>query len=83
MKIINHHKESELKALPNDMKLPECREQLKMLSDNIFKDMSSTIVTSKRIESIRNILDLIERYNRQLEVLEKIDDAKMKLNINN
>lgn len=48
------------------LSLDECRENISLLAKKVSLDISSTFVNSKRIESLRCLLDLFEKYNRIL-----------------
>jgi hypothetical protein len=68
---VEEKKESELvKTIEGMQSLDECRASIKNIADNIFNDISSTLINSKRIESMRSLIDLFTVYNKQLELKE-------------
>lgn len=38
---------------------------------NLTRDNTSTIITHQRIQSIRSLLDLLQSYNEELDILEE------------
>lgn len=60
----------DIKTEPGMMDANECRDSILFHAKNIAEsDLTSTTVTKGRIESLRSVLDLFERYNDQLEGL--------------
>ena len=46
--------------------LNECRESIRSLAISVSVDITSTLVNTNRITSMRSLLDLFEQYNEML-----------------
>ena len=59
----------EVETLPGLLSLDECRKSIEFHAHNINMDMSSQMINSARIESLRSLLSLFELYNGKLNLI--------------
>ena len=55
-----------VETIPGLLSLSECREAISFHGGKVNKDISSTLVNSFRILTLRRLLDLFEQYNIKL-----------------
>ena len=67
-----------MEIIPGFISLSECRDSITFHAKNINNDISSTLVNSARISSLRALLDLFEQYN-SIIIEEKDIKEKTKL----
>jgi len=56
----------------------QCRSNIRLHADNIAKDVSSSLINQKRIDSLRSLLNLFEKYNNKIIEEEKNLNLKKK-----
>ena len=55
-----------VETIPGLLSLSECRESIAFHGDKVNNDISSTLVNSSRILTLRRLLDLFEQYNNKI-----------------
>ena len=53
----------------------QCRSNIKLHADNIARDVSSSMINQKRVDSLRSLLNLFEKYNNKI-IEEKNNNKK-------
>ena len=58
----------DMKISEDLVSLNECRKEIKRHAENIASDISSTLANQGRIDSLRYLLDLFEKYNDMIAI---------------